>query len=373
VVAAEIDALLAGRLRGEPAAWPAGASSEAVLRRIRYHGVAALLHEHLRRGTDWPAEVFQAVRDDTRNAAMWELRHQQVLTELLGALAARGVRPLLFKGTALAYGLYGNPVWRMRADTDLIVGPEDLAQTREVLLAKGFRRDLDAGGEVISHAENWTLAASEVGMHAVDLHRRLVSGAVLAGLFGCSELLAASRPLPRLGPAAFSLGHVHALLLACLHRAKHDSNPYYSDGVAYLGGDRLVWLYDIHLLAGALTAEDWQAFTATARTRGLTAVCRAALAATAACFGTQVPPTALSALDVGDRIEPVAAYLGAGRLRALAMDIRAVDGVTERLHYLRELCLPPAPYMRAKYASARVTWLPWLYARRAVEGVRKWL
>lgn len=366
-----IDALLAALLRGEAAAWPAAADSEVVLRRVRYHGVAALLHERLRGGTDWPAELVRAVREDTRHAAMWELRHQQVLGALLGALAGRGVRPLLFKGTALAYGLYGNPVWRMRGDTDLIVGREDLAPTREALAAQGFRRDLDAAGEVMSHAENWTFAGAETGMHAVDLHRRLVSGAMLSGLFGYAELLAASRALPCLGAAAFGLGHVHALLLACLHRAKHDRSPYYSDGVAYLGGDRLIWLYDIHLLAGALTAADWHMFTALARTRGLSDVCRGALQATAAHLGTRLPPTVPSALDVGGRSEPVAAYLAADRLRALAMDLRAVDGVTDRLQYLRELCLPPVPYMRAKYAEARVTWLPWLYARRVVEGVRK--
>lgn len=343
------------------------------MRRVRYHGVAALLCERLRGGLCWPADLMQAVREETRKAAMWELRHQQVLIELLTRLAGREVRPLIFKGTALAYSLYGNSVWRMRGDTDFIVAPAEMAPTREVLATQQFRRDLDAGGEAISHAENWTLARAETGIHAIDLHRRLVSGAVMSGLFGYPELLAASRPLPRLGALALGLGHVHALLLACLHRAKHDSSPYYSDGVAYLGGDRLIWLYDMHLLAGAMTAADWQAFTATAQAKGLSDVCLGSLEATVVRFGTQLPPTVLSALDVGDRIGAVAAYLGAGRLHALAMDIRAVDGVTDRLQYLRELCLPPAHYMRAKYASARVAWLPWLYARRAVEGIRKWL
>lgn len=310
---------------------------------------------------------------------MWELRHQQVLIGLLAGLAARGLRPLLFKGTALAYSLCGNPVWRMRGDTDLIVASEDMAPTRAVLATQRIRSDLDAGGEVISHAENQRLEGAGAGMHAVDLHRRLVSGAVMSGLFGYSELLAASCSLPRLGALALGLSHVHALLLACLHRvaclhrAKHDSSPCYSEGVAYLGSDRLIWLYNVHFLAGAPTAAEWQAVTATARARGLSAVCLRALEATAARLGTRLPPTVLSALDVGDLIGAVDAYLGAGRLHALAMDIRAVDGVTDRLQYLRELCLPPAHYMRAKYASARVTWLPWLYARRAVEGNRKWL
>jgi hypothetical protein len=248
-----IDDLLAAVLRGDAPAWPwPSGGDEAVLGRVRYHGVAALLAERLRGGADWPPALVGAIRDEARHAAMWELRHQQVLTGLLAALAGRGIRPLLFKGTALAYDLYANPVWRLRADTDLLVAAVDLAGTREVLLEHGFARDLDAGGEVVTQQEGWTHLAGDGSRHAIDLHRRVASGAL--DLFTWAELFAASRALPRLGAGAFGLGPVHALLLACLHRAKHAHSPYYSDGVGHLGGDRLIWLCDIHLLAAVLGA-----------------------------------------------------------------------------------------------------------------------
>ena len=38
---------------------------------------------------------------------------------------------------------------------------------------------------------------------------------------------------------------------------------------------------------------------------------------------------------------------------------------------LRELLLPPAPYMRRYFATGRMDWLPILHARRLVPGLRK--
>ena len=355
-----IDDVLAAVLRDAAPAWlwPSVGDEDAVLGRVRYHGVAALLGERLRGGAGGPPGLIRAIRDQARRAAMWELRHQQVLTDLLAALAGRGIRPLLFKGTALAYDLYANPVWRLRADTDLLVAAGDLDGTRDVLLGLGFARDLDAGGEVVTQQEGWTHLAGDGSRHAIDLHRRVASGAL--DVFTYRELVVASRALPRLGAGAFGLGPVHALLVACLHRAKHAHSPYYSDGVGHLGGDRLIWLSDIHLLAAALADEDWRAFTSEARARGLALVCRDGLAAAARRFGTVIPPAVSAALAAGGRAEPVAAYVEAGRLRALALDLVAVEGTADRLRYLRELCLPPAGYMSAEYAAARVTWLPWL-------------
>jgi hypothetical protein len=90
----------------------------------------------------------------------------------------------------------------------------------------------------------------------------------LAGLFSYEELRARAQPLPELAPQAFAACPVDALLLACMHRCGHKQAPYYVDGVAHYSGDRLIWLYDIHLLAVKLTSVEWHQFIDRATRKG---------------------------------------------------------------------------------------------------------
>jgi hypothetical protein len=372
-LSAAVDDLLAAALRGEASPWPPAGSApspEVVLARVRYHGIASLLHERSDGIREWPLAVRRAVRDRAVQAAMWELSHQQMLVRLLDGLAARGIRPLLLKGTALAYGLYANPACRVRADSDLLVAPADLEPCRAVLAALGFRRAPDRG-EATTHQELWSIGAAGGARHDIDLHRRLSNTELLSTLFTWEELWAEHRALPHLSPAAAGLGHVHALLLACLHRAIHRTSPYYSDGTAHYGGDRLIWLYDIHLLAGALTADDWRAFAALARRKGLAAVCREGLELASARLGTASDREALAALAAPGPAEPAAAYVTSRRLGQIARDFRAVPGIRKRWLFLCEMALPPAAYVRMLYRHASWQWLPWLYTRHVVDGLRR--
>ena len=86
----------------------------------------------------------------------------------------------------------------------------------------------------------------------VDLHWRSSNSPALARLMDYEEMQARAVPVPSLGPAAFAPCPVHALLFACIHRAGHEHAPMYVDGVAVPVKDRLIWLYDIHLLASKM-------------------------------------------------------------------------------------------------------------------------
>jgi hypothetical protein len=63
--------------------------------------------------------------------------------------------------------------------------------------------------------------------------------------------------------------------------------------------------------------------------------------------------------------------LNGSKFRRTHMDLRAIDGVPNKLRFLRELAFPSAAYMRSKYSNAPTFWLPWLYARRAFGGAIK--
>jgi len=356
-------------LRGESVPWPLTARedfNEAFIRRADYQGVMALLHEHASRLATWPPSVRDVIRRHTLGRAVWELRHRQLLTEAVAALRAKNIEPVLFKGTALAYGLYPNPVWRSRGDTDMIVAPEDGSRASEALVALGFRRDTGVSGEFVSYQDSYTKEIDS-GRHTIDLHRRINNSELLARLFSYAELRAKAYCLPELCDGALAAGPVHALLLACLHPATHKQNPYYVDGIAYCGGDRLIWFYDVHLLLQSFTQAKWQEFVEQATAKGLCAISLYAIDQAAACYGTRCPDLAHRALT--KTRERVATYLSAGRLRQSWIDFSAIPGLANRLRFACELVVPPRDYMRAKYPQSPEAALPWLYTRRVIEGV----
>ncbi len=67
-------------------------------------------------------------------------------------------------------------------------------------------------------------------------------------------------PLGRLHSSARMAGPVHALLFAASNMATHREVPYFLGDLALFGGNRLIWIYDLHLLSAHLDDADWQAF-----------------------------------------------------------------------------------------------------------------
>ena len=371
---AQLDDLTCSVLREESPNWPStcGDDLETIfIRRAQYQGVTALLHERLRRLSAWPYSVREAVRRHALARAFWELRHQQVLDEVVAALRTKDIEPMLFKGTALAYGLYANPVWRERGDTDMIVAQQDWGRASDTLVSLGFRRNAGVSGEFVSYQDSYTKESEGGGRHTIDLHRRINNSELLSRLFSYAELRAEACQLPALCKGAWAAGPVHALLLACLHPATHKHNPYMVDNVAHYGGDRLIWHYDVHLLAQSFIPAQWQNFVDWAVTKGLCATSLQGLQRAAKCYGTRYPDVVLQAL--AKTREPVSVYLKAGRLRQGWINFSAISGLANRLQFAREFAFPPMAYMRAKYAQLPNASLPWLYARRAAEGLIKYL
>lgn len=302
---------------------------------------------------------------------MWELRHFELLTRVLAQMALAGVQPILFKGTALAYGLYPDGVLRTRGDTDFIIPPESRTVVQKVLQGINFELGSGVSGEHISYQSSYTWAQVNGGYHTLDVHWRINNSELLSRLFTYEELLAHARSLPNLGPHALAAGPVHALLLACMHRATHKQNPYYVDGVAYYSGDRLIWLYDIHLLLGVLTPAEIDDFVCLARTKGLRAVCLEGIERAQTSFHTSVPPELIAVLRAPGPVEAPARYLSGGLWIQKWMDIQALGNRHNRIRYARELLFPPANYMRHKYPNAGSGGIGWLYLRRAVGGLSK--
>jgi hypothetical protein len=366
------ETLVIAALRGPAPAWPAEADNATLHEALRIasdNGVCSLLHDKLA-GSGWPAKMLDALRDHAVRAAMWELSHQHALGSLLRVLQEAGVTPVLIKGTSLAYSLYGNPALRTRGDTDLLIAPTRHAQVHGLLLGQGYETRVAVEGEFISYQAAYVRRSRDGGEHTLDVHWKINNSELLSHLFTHEELLEDAQPLPALCPYAWGASPVHALLIACMHRSTHRQNPYYIDGEAHHDADRLIWLYDIHLLAGHLSEAEWAKFVRLALHKGLAAVCLEGMQHAAARFDTRYPPDVELALSQAIGEAPFR-YLAAGHMRQRWMDFVALGGPARRLRFARELFFPAPGYMRTKYPLARWRWLPWLYLRRAGGGLVK--
>jgi hypothetical protein len=369
--------LICAVLRQEAAAWNGDDDAAAIALFLdlgRYHGVLPLMDAAFRRRNDagtWPREILSACGKAARDQAMFELAHRVEIVRVLAALASAGVAPLVLKGAALACSHYPSAPLRPRADTDLLIPPDQRRQTDLALTRLGYAKDAGVEGRFISHQATWSRSDNLGATHHLDIHWRINNSQILAKALDYEELVARAAPLPALGRNARALAPVHALLFACIHRTGHANAPYYVDGIAHLGGDRLIWLYDMHLLVGRMAAADLDDFAALANAKQIKAICAEALLRARACFATPIPSHVIAMLHEPGALEASARYLSGGRARQMLGDFLALERWSDRGGWAKELAFPSAGYMRSKYSDAAGTWLPILYARRALTGMAR--
>lgn len=345
----DIERLLLRALRGETS--PSGdVANPAVFEEAAFHGVLPLLLH------------ATAPSDSERHHAALELAHRRELMNVLDGLAALGVKALLLKGAALAHTLYPEPWLRPRSDTDLLIPEAERQRVFDLLERQGYRRADSAGGESASAEASFRKEGAALPL---DVHWRTSNSPLLAPMFGFGELSARAMPVAALGPHARGLGVVDAVLLAATHRAAHYQMPLYVDGRPRRG-DRLIWLYDLHLLVPRLTPAHVSELARHAECHGVAGLCLDALRVTHDAFGTALPQALMDALErAAARPEPSMVFLRGGRRRLLLAEVRALRNWRERWHLLREHAFPPGDYMLRKYGTQRRWLLPALYLRRA--------
>jgi hypothetical protein len=184
-------------------------------------------------------------------------------------------------------------------------------------------------------------------------------------LMSVEEVLTTAGSVALDGVPARIPSRASALLLACWHRVAHHQDS-----------DDLLWLYDLHLLAGGLSTADAAAVGEIAGRTGTRAICARGLSLAAERFGTHVP--ASLAGDAAAYVDPsslTAVFLrhDARKVDLLAADLRALPTWRARLRLVREHLFPPAEYMLASSGTSTRAMLPALYARRIMRGARTWL
>jgi hypothetical protein len=368
----QLDDALRAALRGDPQ--PLGQarserSVQEVVERAKLHGVEVLLYDQLQQARATDTSLLSELRARAVAAMAWEAQHARLICRLVDSLNEAGVKPIIFKGTALAYDIYAHPSCRVRGDSDLLVPVEDVPRAQAALAACGFETTSDASETFGAYQSCHALKVGSGPPHVVDLHWRISNAEVLSRVLTYEELLAHSRAVPRLGRTAVAPSLPHALAIACLHRAAHAHVPYDVGSVVHYGGDRLIWLFDVHLLCEAMSESEWHEFVATITMRGLGRVCYAAIICAVKELGTRVPAGIEALLEKSGAGLAIERFASAGPLEQHWLNYRAFENGAERRRHLRRILLPSPVYMRQRYPNAGPMALPLLYVRRAVAGV----
>lgn len=308
-------------------------------------GVVALTAAGLSACVDAPRALRDAFTIAAKGSALSSLSNKAECQRVLERLAEHGIPALLLKGSASAHWLYPEPYLRECSDIDLMLdGREQLVQAAGALVGLGYATVYTPGG----FGHTWLCARPfGSGRMEVDLHLRLSGMPLFAGAFAFDELRGQAMPIPALGPHACGLSPAHALLHACVHRVSN---------IAAGIGDRLKWLYEIHLLAARLDDADWQAVHGFARTHGMCGICMDALGSASDRFGVAVPDAWLAHLRDAAANEA----LDVARLRDWSymqwQNLTALPSIRARMKWLWYRLFPSAGYMQAIYERPVGKW-----------------
>jgi hypothetical protein len=366
-VTADATAIIAQGLRSPDIAPPAAADADALVAAALHHRVLVLLGSLLRgAGTldRWPRQFIDAFAVAERAAVVVDCLRQVEVTRVLDSLSASSISTLIFKGAALAHLYYPAPRLRERADTDLLVPFSDVASLDRALTGLGYTRQQETSGQLVSYQSHYDKEDRAGVCHAFDIHWKVSNRQAFADCVSFEELWERRIPVLALGVHAATVSRVDALMLALVHRAAH-----------HPGSRDLLWIYDLHLLAGGMTDGEIRRLTDVVGSRGLGDIAREGLTLTHDWYGTRAAAEIAAALgrEPAGRNAASAPLRGSSQTDLLRHDLRALPSWRARWRLVHEHLFPAPGYMRAKYGVRSNLALPALYAWRAAAGAPKWL
>ena len=354
---------LALALRDPQGARPAASDWGALLVDAEAHGVVPLL-AGAAATAPWDSRWISMLRSAHAAHAAASIIREKELRTVLEALAAHGVRPILFKGAHLAFASYRSPDRRPHVDVDMLLERDDRQALDRCLRDRGYELVPQVTGEVaFGQQQYWKVDASGLG-HTIDVHWRIANPLAFSDRITYADLDRDAMPIPRLGAHARGPSLPLALLIACLHRTAHHGNS-----------ERLIWIYDIHHLASALDDSGWDSLVELASRRGLSAVLAAGLHRAAEYFHTNVPAGVTERLHADRTVDDDVLEFLEGpppRFEVAKSDWRRIHHWRDRARFLREHLFPPANYIAHRYGTTSRVALPFLYVRRIVTGAGRW-
>jgi len=362
------ETLLKQVFKGDEPGWPDedDAFPGTFLDSINFHGLTPIFWYWINQYEfckNWPSSLLSSMKNAAMQEVASDMLVQLELKKILKSLDNIGIHPLLIKGTPLSYTLYPTSGLRPRCDTDFLIPQGDFDTTAELMMQLGYQSIYDADVEFLSSEKTFT-NQDKLKSHAYDVHWQINNNSrSFSDELNYSSLVSAGIKIPQLSPHAITLGNVDSLLLACFHRAGHFSHS----------GDRLIWLYDIHLLMNALDEHEFDLFYQKAKKMEIVTICSDAILTAQDWFNTSLTGSRLKQLNTLPESEASTAYLATGRQVGIKnhalLELNGLSSLRDKFLYLTQKVFPPVNYMLWRYNTNRKYLLPFLYLYRLIYGI----
>ena len=352
-------------LHDQPVVWPKTPEDlEALSVFIGRQGMGPLLYHRFHGSSqwkDWPLFIQEVLEEDFHKSATSHLVLQKELDRVLDHLAQRNIFPFLMKGMPLSCLVYAAPNLRPFTDIDLLIHKKEIQSVKEAMVSLGYEVPNAVTGDLISH--EFICEKTDIyGIHhAYDFHWKILNPLVFSEALSYEEIKRTALPVPLLGKHVNTLSLEHALFLACMHRVAHHAHE-----------DRLIWIYDIHLLITRISKNGIHNFLELVRQKKVAAVCREGLLTAGQWFGTSFPEDFWGTFFTEEiKSELSAAYLEPGNIqwRNFTSNWKALRSPKDKLRLLFEYFFPSPDYMFKKYSTRPSFLLPFLYFCRGYSGL----
>ena len=306
------------------------------------------------------SRLLSRTRIEARETLEHHLRHAIAVEEMwraetvrvLASLGEREIESIVLKGTALAYSLYEEPHLRPRVDVDILIPEHDLERVRILMSDLGYQERASWAGDLHQAQTSFQRSVLRGKIVTWDVHWRLSNRYAWSSRFDSNELFEQTRPIPALSSQALGFRAPWSLLHACIHLVGHRPEE-----------RRLIWDWDIRLLASALTDAEAKEFTKIVRDHGLQDAVERATAHVRE-NGFFLPA---SVLEDGSG--------GGTTLRPTTRrwkEWRAIPGLKLKSRWLAQLLFPSRNDLQRRYGRTIPAWLYPLYlVRRLIGGIVK--
>ena len=303
------------------------------------HGIAGLLYEAL--SGHVPSVGWGDLRDQlaagVHHLAAWNLAQESEIRRVCARLQSEGFRLILLKGVPLALRHYPGSHLRPRADCDLFVDPTQIAEARHCLQALGYRCEPLIEplrkGQYLATQFNATREDDKGFSMTFDVHWQVSNNLCYARALPFDELYRRAVALDLDGCQTYCPHPVDSLIIACLHWTTEHKK-------------KLIWLYDMLLLAESLDEGDRRQCIERLREKSLSSIVRCSLELVTAIFESDAVTALIGSIDDSPRagiVERILRRDPAGHLPTRIAEWLSLPW-RERIFMILVLAFPPPQY-----------------------------